>query len=205
MRYLRLNRIIKFVTSEMNCADIGADHGFVTIGLAKRFSNNNFVAVENKEGPFNILKNNVKKEHLTNVKCFFNDGLNPINESINTVIIAGMGGNAIINIIKNNIKKTHFIKYFIIDAHNDGIQVIKFMYDLGYCIENSEEVIENGIKYNIFLFKKTDCKVCINFSSYYKFYIRNKTNLLRFDVISSEGTNLLKNREKFISLRRFKG
>lgn len=200
MQYLRLNEIIKMVDETMNCADVGADHGFVSIALGTKFGNSLFYAIENKKGPFEILNRNVNDANLPNVKCFLSDGLNSIDDKINTVIIAGMGGDTIISIVKKNIHKIKFIDNFIIDAHSNIGGVITFFNSIGYEIKKNKLIKEKNKQYWIILLSKTSSKI-FHTNTFYLNYVcalEDFRNVYSFDETLVQS---LKDNNTFISLK----
>jgi len=64
-------------------------------------------AIENKEGPYERLKNNLIQAGVIDVVVpLYSDGLEDLPEIVDTLIIAGMGGINIIGILKKKSKKT---------------------------------------------------------------------------------------------------
>ena len=51
----RLNILKNFVSKDLDCADIGADHGLLIISLGNQYFKNKYLGIENKIGPFNNL------------------------------------------------------------------------------------------------------------------------------------------------------
>lgn len=158
----RIQAIISFVNENMNCADIGADHGFVVESIAKKYSKNHFLAVENKIGPYKILLNNIQKACLNNVIISFSDGIEALNPIYNTVILTGMGGYNIIDIIKTNITKTIYIKNFIIEANNNFPVLYEFLNSLNYALVEHICLKDNGKFYLICQFEKKESKIYIS-------------------------------------------
>lgn len=140
-------------------ADIGADHGFLSILLAKKYPNKNILAIENKKGPYENLLNNIIDEGLinnSNLKTSFSDGLDKVDNGYKCIILAGMGFLNIKNIILKNIKKISFIDEFIVDCHTNFFELIEFMKELNYSIFKIQILEELNIIYFLIKFKK-DC------------------------------------------------
>lgn len=138
-------------------ADIGADHGFLSILLAKKYANKNILAIENKKGPYENLLNNIINEGLnnnSNLKISLSDGLDKVSDNYKCIILAGMGFLNIKNIIFKNIKKISFIDEFIVDCHTNFFELIEFMKELNYGIFKIQILEESNIIYFLIKFKK---------------------------------------------------
>lgn len=148
----RLETIISFVDKGECVADIGSDHGFVSIELIKRNIAEKVFAVENKEGPFSVLKKNT--EQYKNIVISFSDGIEALNDEFKTVIIAGMGFHTIKRIIEKSKEKIQVIDTFIIDSHTLTEELRKYFVTLGYYISNESCLLEKDVFYEIIKFKK---------------------------------------------------
>lgn len=147
----RLLTIASFVHLGANVIDVGADHGLLEKYLLDNKKVNSILAVENKPGPFKILANNLKGY---NVVLSLSDGLEAMNETIDTIVIAGMGGNLIMDILLKDVQKLNGVKQIVVDAHRDAELVRREIHELGYRIEKEKIVIEKGIYYFIISFVK---------------------------------------------------
>ena len=144
---IRLDTIASLVSPYRKIADVGCDHGYL---IKKLFDSNNIdlaYAIDNKIGPLSIAKENLK--NYSNVKFFLSSGLNDVDDNIDCVIIAGMGGILIKDIIEANLEKAKSVKRIIVEANRDNYHLRKVMLDLGFVIEKEKNVIENGKYYEI--------------------------------------------------------
>ena len=148
----RLLTIASLVDKGAKVYDVGADHGLLERYLLDNDAVSSLIAVENKIGPYNILLNNLKGY---DANVYFADGLEKLDSNSDTLIFAGLGGNAIIDILKKG-KKVSFdnINKIIIDAHRDKELVKRYLVSLGYKIEKEIIVFENNIFYFIISFIK---------------------------------------------------
>lgn len=140
----RLVKIASFIKKGANVADIGADHGLLEKYLLDNKIVESVFAIENKRGPYEILKNNLKDY---NVILSLSDGIEAIPSDIDTVVIAGMGGNLIVDILKKNVSKLENVEQIVVDAHKDLELVRREIVKLGYVIEKENIVLENSIYY----------------------------------------------------------
>lgn len=149
-----MKRITKIaeLTSMKSTIDIGSDHGYLLLEIAKK-SNDNLLGIEINEGPYENLKNNIKKSNLENqIKCIKSNGLNKITEldvlKYDNVVISGMGGNLITDIIDKEMKKFENIN-LILQPNNNEYKVRKFLTHKSFEITKEFLVKENNIIYSI--------------------------------------------------------
>lgn len=151
---LRLRTIGDLVKDGETVADIGADHGLLELYLIARHPDIKLLAIENKKGPYQNLKNTLFC--LKNVRLSYSDGLTAIDKTITTVILAGMGGLNIKNIIDANPLKLKRVSKIIIDAHRDQDIARKTIVNYGYKISQEIIVYEEEKYYVISEFIKSD-------------------------------------------------
>ena len=149
---LRIKAIGDLLESSDKIADIGADHGLLEIYLAEKYEFIHITAIENKKGPFAILKENL--QGLEGIKLSLSDGLDEVSNE-DTLVLAGMGGINIINIISRNENKLINIKKIVIDAHRDISLARKYIVNLSYKIASEEIVYEKGKYYVVSKFIKS--------------------------------------------------
>ncbi|MDY3928911.1 MAG: class I SAM-dependent methyltransferase [Clostridia bacterium] len=146
----RLQKIIDLVDVE-TIADIGTDHAYIPIRLAEDKRITRAVACDKNEGPIEIARANVEKygfDNIIELRC--GDGLFPIDKGeVQTIIIAGMGGNLIGDIIEAQIGKAKSAK-LILQPMNAQYELRKRLEKMGFDIFK-EELAKEGYKiYNIF-------------------------------------------------------
>lgn len=137
----RLKTIRDIVLREQSkgIIDVGCDHALLDIYLYLKDSSLNIVASDNKKDPLDSALENLKMYDLEDkIKLSLSDGIESINDDIDTVIISGMGTETIIKILKNdNIKH---VKRMIISSNNKYPLLRKEITKLGFKI-NYEEII----------------------------------------------------------------
>ena len=150
---LRIKAIGDLIESHDKVADIGADHGLLELYLVGKYDQIHITAIENKVGPFEILKTNLIG--LDNIKLSLSDGLDEVSKDVDTLVLAGMGGINIKNIISRNENKLINIKKIVIDAHRDISLARKYIVNLSYKIASEEIVYEKGKYYVVSKFIKS--------------------------------------------------
>ena len=114
----RLETIASLVPKSV-VADIGSDHGKLMIELFNSGKITKGYAVENKKGPYSRLVKALEEEGIIdNVIPMLSDGITELPKCVNTVVIAGMGGKAIVNILKKDLSKLANVDTLVIDAHS---------------------------------------------------------------------------------------
>ncbi len=152
---LRLETILSIVPKSNFVADIGADHGLVSIKLIKREIAKRVFAVENKEGPYLRLTKQISDFNLEKyIDASLSSGISLLPIDVNTVIIAGMGGKLICDILLKDVDKLKNVEYLLIDAHSDLEELRKTVVSLGYKIVKEKIVYEDKVFYEIILFEK---------------------------------------------------
>ncbi len=151
----RLETIVEMIDDNSKIADVGSDHCYVPIACCKANKITFAQAIDNKKGPFTRMSKAIKESGYDNkIIASLSNGLDELDERVDTLIIAGMGGKLIISILENNIKKIGGINTIIIDAHNDRKQVIKYLEEIGYYLTENRFIYEADIAYDIMKWKK---------------------------------------------------
>ena len=96
----RLKVIAGLVSEAASVVDIGADHGYLSIFIEKTKSPKKIIAADINEKPLLSAKRNIEKTGAKSIETRLSDGLAKIQpDEVDTVIIAGMGGEVISGII----------------------------------------------------------------------------------------------------------
>ena len=109
MRRNRFNRILQFVRRDASVADIGGDHGILSVALANISENGRRVTyIDISDAAVHNARQSISNAGLQNsIQVFCGDGIQPLlnsREKVNTVIAAGMGCMTTIRILANNPK-----------------------------------------------------------------------------------------------------
>lgn len=151
----RLLSIANLVNDNSKVVDIGCDHGLVSIYLAMNKQNISIIASDINQNALDNAIKNINKYHLEDkIKVCLSNGLDNINDEIDTIIISGMGGHTIVDILTNNQEKLHTVNNIIIQSNNDIEYVRRKIVKLGYCISKEELILDKNIYYTVILFTK---------------------------------------------------
>ena len=145
----RLREIINLIKSD-SIADIGTDHAYIPIELARKGLIKKAVATDKNKGPIEIAESNVYKYHLENIiELRIGSGLAPVKKGeTKEIIIAGMGGKLIADIIENDIEKAEAAE-LILQPMNGQYELRKKLFELGFSIEKETLAAEGFKVYNI--------------------------------------------------------
>lgn len=144
----RLIAISEAVEKGTALCDVGTDHAYIPIYLAKNNTIKYAVASDINQGPLLRAMENIRKHGLEyRIKTVQSDGLDSIDmKEIETVIIAGMGGITIADIIKRAPKRG--IKY-ILQPMTMGEELKRFLFENGFAVTGEKLAQEGGKIYNI--------------------------------------------------------
>lgn len=152
----RLTCLANLVDKEDNIADVGCDHAYLSIYLALNGLCNSIVATEVADGPYNVAFKNIKNNDLADkIKLYLTDGLTNVAESLDTIIISGMGTSTIIKIL-NEYKNLKKIKKLIIQSNNEWEILRRYLNDKGFYIEEEMYIDDNKKDYITILATKKD-------------------------------------------------
>lgn len=155
----RLEQVASYIKKDSYVQDVGCDHALLGIYLVKQNKNIKVLATDNKEGPLNQAKKNIKFYKAENIKLKLGSGIEPITPEVDTVVISGMGGLNIIGILKYYPDKLVNVETLILSPNNDVSRVRKEITKLGYYLDDESLVEENKKIYNILKFKKGKSKL----------------------------------------------
>jgi len=137
----RLKFIASFVEKGMITGDIGADHGLLSYYLFEHKIIDKGYASDNKIGPFTNLKKTFSNSNY-DVEIALEDGINKLPKYVDTLIIAGMGGELINKILSDGLEYLNNIDTLILSPHLDSSSVRQFLMKIGYAI------IEEGLVFD---------------------------------------------------------
>ena len=181
--------VASFVKDNSCVMDVGCDHAHLSIYLSQTLKNIKVTATDVNPNPLKIARENIEKYHLESIiKLKQTDGINDIDEKIDTVIISGMGGILISDIIN---KKENLVNVssLILSPNNEFTRVRKMLNKIHYQIIKEEIVIENKKTYLVLLAVPSSIKNNIMFGTlknndlnviyYYTNLLNKNTSILK--------------------------
>ncbi|MFA5761984.1 MAG: class I SAM-dependent methyltransferase [Bacilli bacterium] len=160
----RLKAIAEFIDKCAVVADVGADHGKLLLHLANQGVIAKGYGIENKPGPFRILKDNLDHQSVAELLPVFQDGITKLENDVDTIVLAGMGGDTIVNILKDGLSNLNNVNTIITDSHTSIGEVRRYIIELDFIIQDEVLVDENRKYYEIIKFIRSDKEV--NYSDF---------------------------------------
>jgi len=150
MESKRLKKIANMVPKSDKVADVGTDHGFLPIELLQSGQAREAYAMDINKGPLKKAYDNILKAGLIDkVKVIESDGLERLPEPVDTVIIAGMGGQLITSILSQSETKLMKIQTMVLSPHRDEEVLRRQLHQLGWKIQDESMVEEQGKYYTV--------------------------------------------------------
>lgn len=145
----RLKACADFVTKGSRIADIGTDHAYLPIWLAKSGYIESAIASDLREGPIENAKLNIKKYCVSDkVKVRLSNGLlNIKSNEVDEVIISGIGGDLIIKILSDSPwLKT---KKLILQPMSAAYELRCFLFNESYLVVDEKAIEDSGKVYTV--------------------------------------------------------
>ncbi len=146
----RLLTAAGFVRKNSICADIGCDHGKLSVYLSQSGKCKKIIACDANLTPLEKAKKALKDNNCTNVECRLGDGLNIVGEDeVDDIVIAGLSGVTIADIIKEaiNFHKEKFRFVFVPASKPDFLR--RFLCENGFEIIEEKVVMAAGRVYTV--------------------------------------------------------
>jgi tRNA (adenine22-N1)-methyltransferase len=191
----RIEKINSYISKSDSVADIGCDQAFLAELLSKREIYS--IASDIKE---NIIKNAKKRLSKSNnkyISFIVSDGLEKIPDSVDTLVLSGMGTHTILKILN---KSTKQYKKIITISNNNHDILRKEMLKLNYKVDKEEIIFEKNKFYNLILFIPGSVK----YSKEEILLGKNHQNIelfkrkLEFDLIKNKDIYELSNDKKIL-------
>ncbi|MCT4632892.1 MAG: class I SAM-dependent methyltransferase [Firmicutes bacterium] len=148
----RLEVIADLVDRNAVLADIGSDHGYLPVYLVEKKIINRAIASDVNQGPVDNAISTVKQYKMENeVEVRLGSGLNTLSmdDKIDTVVIAGMGGNLISQLLEDEKELARSVKKLILQPMTTKIELRKYLLNNGYTIVEEKIAIEGEKIYEI--------------------------------------------------------
>ncbi len=144
----RLRMNAGLVPEGAKVADIGCDHGYVSIYLAEK-KNCRVIATDVNEGPLSTARENIAAAGLAGrVECRLGDGLGQlVPGEADTLLIAGMGGMLTCRILRENPAVLAEIKTLVLQPQSDVSAVRKMLCELRFRIDREAFCTDAGKDY----------------------------------------------------------
>ncbi|GBG97077.1 tRNA (adenine(22)-N(1))-methyltransferase [Lactococcus termiticola] len=148
----RLKAVASYVPKGARLADIGSDHAYLPVQLVKDGLIDFAIAGEVVKGPFENAQKEVDSESLhNNIYVRLANGLKAveIEDQVDCVVVAGMGGILISDILDDGLEKLDDVKTLVLQPNNHE-EVLRSWLELhNFIIVKEEILLEAGKFYEI--------------------------------------------------------
>ncbi|MFQ7420786.1 MAG: class I SAM-dependent methyltransferase [Blautia massiliensis (ex Durand et al. 2017)] len=143
---MRLRAIAGMVTKGNRLADVGCDHGYLSIYLVGERIVPSAIAMDVRPGPLSRARENISRYGLEDyIETRLSDGLTKLEPGEgDTLVIAGMGGPLMERILKDGAKVREGFQELILQPQSDLPHFRHFLSEIGWEIVREEMIKEDG-------------------------------------------------------------
>lgn len=157
----RLQAIINFIPQNSRVADIGADHGYLAVELARKNISDFIIATDKNIAPAIAAKKNISAagfEKIIEVRQ--GDGLKILRAGeVDTICIAGMGGALICEILRNSPEILQTTERLILQPMNAVEKVQNWLEENNFFIADIDLAEAGEIIYEIICAVKNSAEI----------------------------------------------
>lgn len=130
-------------------ADIGCDHGYVSMELIRRGICRKVIAMDVNAGPLHQAKSNIRDYEMEEyIETRLSDGADALQPGeADGIICAGMGGRLTIAILMKGMALIQDMKQLILQPQSEIDEVRSFLREAGFIIDKEDMVCEDGKYY----------------------------------------------------------
>ena len=145
----RLQAVADLVTTGNAVADVGCDHAYISIYLAKQKNSPRVIAMDVNQGPIDRANENIIKYGCENkIETRKSDGLQKLEVGeVNTILIGGMGGALTIQILSTKLEVMKTVKELVLQPQSEVNKVRQFLQEQEFCIVDENMLYEDGKYY----------------------------------------------------------
>ena len=146
----RLQKIAGMIREGDRVADIGTDHAYLPVFLIKEGKCPHVFACDVSDGPLKRAADNIKKSEVSGVTLRKGDGLAAVEpDEVDTVVIAGMGGDLIARILEAAEWSKNARYEFIVQPMTSAEDLREYLCSAGFEVVVEEAVESQGRIYTV--------------------------------------------------------
>lgn len=142
----RLRMLADMVTAGSRVADVGCDHGFLSIWLVQAGVSCGGLAMDVRKGPLAAARKNIETYGVGDyIETRLSDGLRGCGAGeADTLVCAGMGGRLMERILAESMEKARGFKELILQPQSELEEFRFFLRREGFAVLREEAVREDG-------------------------------------------------------------
>lgn len=145
----RLSEVAGLITPGLRVADVGCDHGYLSIYLCQNNIAKSVIASDVRTGPLSKAAENINTYELSDViDLRLSDGLKTIDPGeVDSIVMAGMGGNLMMEILEASKDVSSQAKELILQPQSEIRGLRHYLQDNGFLIVSEAMVYEDNKYY----------------------------------------------------------
>lgn len=145
----RLQMLARMVTPGSRVADVGCDHGFLSIYLVQEGISSCVTAMDVRKGPLSAAREHIDARGLgAYIQTRISDGLQKLQPGeADTVVCAGMGGRLMERILTEGLEKAMQMRELILQPQSELREFRQFLRRTGFRVDEEDMVYEEGKYY----------------------------------------------------------
>lgn len=148
---VRLQAVADMVSKGRRVADIGCDHGYVSIYLCREKQCSRVIAMDVRKGPLERAKVNIARFGLQDyIETRLSDGTNALEPGeADAVLLSGMGGRLIKRILEEGFERLGIFPELVLQPQSEIFLVRAFLRQQGIKIIDETMVLDEGKYYSV--------------------------------------------------------
>ena len=148
---VRLQAVADMVSKGRRVADIGCDHGYVSIYLYRQRQCERVIAMDVKKGPLERATTNIKRYGLSEyIDVRLSDGTAALQPGeVDTLLMSGMGGRLTIRILEEGFARLGYFEELVLQPQSELFLVRAFLRQQGIKIVDENMVVDDGKYYTV--------------------------------------------------------
>lgn len=144
----RLQMIADLMSFHTIIADIGCDHGYVSIYMIQNKIADRVIAMDIRKGPLKRAEENIKKYHCNHIETRLSDGAKELKEKeVQAILISGMGGGLMIKILSESQSVICNLQEMVLQPQSELEEVRRYLEQIGFVITKEQMTVEDGKYY----------------------------------------------------------
>ncbi len=148
-RLITVAEMLRSDKTGLKVADVGCDHGYVSIYMIQSGIASSAIAMDVRKGPLSGAQDNIRSYGLENVVTTrLSDGVKELKKGeADSLIVAGMGGKLMLSIIDACPLDELGIETAVLQPQSDIPEFRQYLRDKGYVITDEKIIYEEGKYY----------------------------------------------------------